>query len=80
MMMPDCTYCGEPVVLDIDVEGAVEVCTGCGIAQAITHQFIQPAVVTEIRRAVRARMRQRRECHHNRCRCPCHELERRLSA
>lgn len=80
MISPDCTYCGEPVVIDIDIDGAVEVCTGCGVAQTITHQVLPPAVVTEIRRAVRARMRQRRECHTNRCKCPCHDLDRRLAA
>lgn len=72
MILPDCSFCGDSVEIDIDIEGAVEVCTGCGIAQGITHQVLPPHVVREIRRAVRERMRQHRECRTSRCKCYCH--------
>ena len=31
-ILPDCTRCGYPVVLEVDHEDAREVCTGCGLA------------------------------------------------
>lgn len=35
MNPPDCTYCGAEVVVDIDMDGPFEVCTGCGTVQGI---------------------------------------------
>lgn len=68
MIIPDCAYCGKQVVVEFDyiedeyvrdrhVE-AVEVCTGCGIAQSITHQVLPPEAVAEIRRDIRRAWRQ----------------------
>ena len=31
----DCTLCGGPVVVDVDVDGGVEICTRCELAQPV---------------------------------------------
>lgn len=31
--LPDCTWCGGPVVLEVDLDGAAEVCVSCGFAR-----------------------------------------------
>lgn len=82
--LPDCTYCGQPVIIDIDIEGAVEVCTGCGIAQSIVHEVLpghhRAKVLAEMKRAVRQRQLQRQRCRAKRCDCPCHDIDRPLAA
>lgn len=75
MILPDCTYCGESVELDIDIDGAVEACTGCGVAQTVHYVISRDQyqdLRAQVRKAARARMRQHRECQANNCDCHCH--------
>lgn len=80
-VLPDCAYCGQSVVVDIDIDGAVEVCTGCGIAQGIVHQFgRRTELLALVDRVRRERRHQRQQCRKNKCECPCHAIDRRLAA
>lgn len=77
-----CTVCGRPVQVDIDHDGPVEACQGCGLAQPL------PRVpVAGIRRQVRRVVRERRllgpacfgrrhtRCNASKCTCWCHDKE-----
>lgn len=91
-VLPDCTYCGQSVVIDIDIDGAVEVCTGCGIAQGIVYCRMhsdpdsryeygrRTELLALVDRVRRERRHQRQQCRKNKCECPCHAIDRPLAA
>ena len=76
IILPDCTLCGQAVVVDIDIDGAVESCTGCGLSQK--YQTLRDRegwvhIQQQWRRAVRERQRQHRRCEDGNCDCHCHK-------
>lgn len=76
IILPDCTLCGQAVVVDIDIDGAVESCTGCGLSQR--YQVLRDRegwvhIQQEWRRAVRERLRQHKRCRDGSCACHCHK-------
>lgn len=54
MMLTDCSACGNKVAMNIDIDGVIEDCTRCGVAQGIIHQVLPPEVVAQIRKAWRS--------------------------
>lgn len=79
IILPDCAVCGEAVVVDIDIDGAVESCTGCGLSQR--YQVLRDReqwhhMRQQVRRAIRARMAQHKRCRDDKCDCLCHRPTR----
>lgn len=76
IILPDCSYCGKAVYVDIDIDGAVESCSGCGLSQK--YQTLRDRdgwvhMQLEVRRAIRERMRQHKGCRDGSCDCHCHK-------
>lgn len=81
-ILPDCTRCGGHVRLDLDPDGPVEVCQGCGLTARPIPARLTRAARSEIRAQVAQVRRTRpllcpscldrrcRSCHVVRCECP----------